>query len=287
MVWVYSDPLTKVELEVQSFLEKTLKKRKYLFKIVKLLSVLNYLKSNKFTTVNQLRNDIFLDKYTPLFDEETASQVFKALYGKKGGGEYPFTENLIRRMGSYLKSKDPIGISGVFETGLWVISLPVKMTKSVLGEGVYKFASGTVHGLIETGVSGVNGIAETAAGPIGLAVVALFTAIAAAAGATISIAEDQFSQAVVHALNFIPGVGPALVKGINKTEHLAKVVDNHREEIDNIPFGQYITYAIPKLESEQPATTPAAGGLRRRKTRRNMHRLKLAEKKTKRVRSSH
>lgn len=246
MVWVYNDPLTQDEKRAAEYLQKHLKKRQYITKIVKLLSLINYLKSKKFRSAEQLRSEIFIDKERPLFDEQTASQVYKALYKKRGGGEYPFTENLIRGMASFLKENDPIGISWIFENGLWVITLPVQAAKGILGEGIYDLASGTVHGVLETGVSGVNGVAGDVGGPIGLAVVAIFTGIAAAAGSAIAVAEGDFAQSVVHGINFIPGVGPALVKGMNKVEHLAKTVDKHREDITMIPFiGETVTSWVP------------------------------------------
>jgi hypothetical protein len=261
MVWVYSDPLTEDERKASEYLQKHLKKKQYVAKIVKLLSLLNYLKSKKFTSSEKLRSEIFMDKDKPLFDQETASKVYKALYKKRGGGEYPFTESLIRGMGSFLKSYDPIGISWVIENGMWVLTLPVQAAKGLLGEGVYDLASGSLHGLLETGVSGVNGVAADAAGPIGLAAVGVFTAIAAAVGAAIAIAEGDLSQSVIHAINFIPGLGPALVKAMNKTEHLAKTVDKHRDDISMIPFvGETITSWVPTYAEKEAAA--AAGGKR-------------------------
>jgi len=261
MVWVYNDPLTEDERKAAEYLQKHLKKKQYVTKIVKLLSLLNYLKSKKFRSADQIRSEIFMDKGKPLFDDNTASQVYKALYKKRGGGEYPFTESLIRGMGSFLKSYDPVGISWVIENGMWVLTLPVQAAKGILGEGIYDLASGSLHGLLETGVSGVNGVAADAGGPIGLAAVGLFTGIAAAVGAAIAIAEGDLSQSVIHAINFLPGIGPALVKGMNKVEHLAKTVDKHRDNITMIPFvGETITSWVPTYGEKEAAAV--AGGKR-------------------------
>ena len=269
MVWVYNDPLTDDEKKAAAYLQKHLKKRQHITKIVKLLSLLNYLKSKKFKSSDQIRREIFIDKEKLLFNEETASQVYKALSRKRGGGEYPFTENLIHGMGSFLKSYDPVGISWVIENGLWAITLPVQAAKGILGEGVYDLASGTVHGVLETGVSGVNGVAADAGGPIGLAAVGLFTGLAAGAGSTIAIAEGDFAQSAVHAINFLPGIGPALVKGMNKVEHLAKIVDKDRSKIANIPFvGETITSWVPSMDAK-----PQKDGGMRRRTRRKPRRL--------------
>ena len=133
---------------------------------------------------------------------------------------------------------------------MWVITLPVQAAKGLLGEGIYDLASGSLHGLLETGVSGVNGIAEDVGGVAGFAVVGVFTGIAAAAGAAIALAEGDLSQSVVHAINFLPGIGPALVKGMNKAEHLAKTVDKHRDDITMIPFvGE--TISSQKMQQQQ------------------------------------
>ena len=261
MVWIYNDPLTQDERKAAEYLQKHLKKKQYVEKIVKLLSLLNYLKSKKFRSADEIRREIFTEKGKPLFDEHTATQVYNGLYKKRGGGEYPFTENLIRGMATFLKSYDSLGISWAIENGLWVATLPVKALKGLLGDGVYDLASGATHGLVETGVSGVNGIAADIGGPIGLAVVGIFTGIAAAVGACLAVAEGDFAQAVIHAINFLPGIGPALVKGLNKTEHLAKIVDKDRAEINNIPFiGETVTSWVPSYSEK--AAAAAAGGKR-------------------------
>ena len=55
-------------------------------------------------------------------------------------------------------------------------------------------------------------------------------------GSCLALAEGDVAQAAIHAVNFLPGVGPALVKGINKAEHLALNIDKHRGELENIPL---------------------------------------------------
>ena len=252
MVWVYNDPLTQDQRKAAEYLQKHLKKRQYITKIIKLLSLLNYLKSKKFRSSEQLRSEIFLDKERPLFDEKTALQVYKGLYKKRGGG--PFTEHLIKQMAILLESYDPFEIGWIFEDGLWVATLPVQAAKGILGEGVYDLASGVVHGAVETGVSGVNGVAADLGGPVGLAIVGLFTGIAAGAGAGIAISEGDFAQAVIHAINFLPGIGPALVKGLNKAEHLAKTVEKDRKSVEAIPFiGETLSSWVPSLKLDKEA----------------------------------
>lgn len=316
MVWVYNTPFTKDEIKVKNFLQKNLKQREYVEKIVKLLSLVVYLKQKKFKSPEHIRSDILLKKGTPLFDEATASKIYTSLSKKTGGaediGEYPYANHVINGFGEYLKSKDPIGVSSVVKTGLDIAQLPVRGAKSLLGEGNYELVSGATHGLIETGVSGVNGVAEIAGGPIGFAIVGLFTGIAAGVGSLIAVLEGDFAQSAVHLINFIPGIGPAIIKLLNKLEKMQRTVIKHRKEIEGNSLVKGVVQTVFPLQLEDEAEPPEEyddngkapapaepesqsfgermatrgfGG--RRKTRRNVHRLKLVEKKAKRVRRSH
>jgi hypothetical protein len=311
MVWVYNSPLTKDETKVKNFLQKNLKQREYLEKIVKLLSLVVYLKQKKYKSAGELRSDILLKKGTPLFDEATASKVYISLSKKTGGsvavGEYPYTNHVINGFGEYLKSKDPIGVSSVVETGLDIVQLPVRGAKSLLGEGNYELASGLTHGLIETGVSGVNGVAEIAGGPIGFAIVGLFTGFAAGVGSLLAVFEGDFAQSLVHLINFIPGIGPAIIKLLTKMEKMQRDVIKHRKEIEGNSLVKGVVETVFPLQLEDEKEPPEEyddngkpedsnsfgermatrgfGG--RRKTRRNVHRFKLVEKKAKRIRRSH
>jgi hypothetical protein len=224
MVWVYDDPLTKEE----AFLLRRINFGK---KVLKIMSLVKFLRTHKFRSAQHLRNSVLV-KNKPLFTLQEAEQI----YNKSGGGEYPFTQELIEGTGDYLKNNDPTPISWFVQSALGVARLPMDSAKSAFGEGPVELATGIVHGLIETGVSGVNGVASDIGGPVGLAVVGLFTGLAAAAGSCLAIAEGDMAQATIHAINFLPGIGPALVKAINKTEHIAQNVEKHRGEIERIPL---------------------------------------------------
>jgi hypothetical protein len=265
MVWVYSDPLTPNEVKTRTYIEKTFKKQRYSEKIIKLLSLLKYLKSKKYNNAKQLQNDIFIKEGKLLFDTPTAQKIYKSLKTQRGGdNDYKLTNSVLESAGTYLKNNDPTGLSWVFGNGLWILTLPVKTIKGIVGEGVYDVASESVHGIIETSVSGVNGVAETAGGPIGFAVVGLFTGIAAAAGAALAVSEGDFAQAAVHAITFIPGVGPALARTVNKVESVSDEIQENKENIEKYPFGE----TLVSLTAVPPEST---GG--RRKTKRKKRKL--------------
>jgi len=110
-------------------------------------------------------------------------------------------------------------------------------------------------------VSGVNGIATTLGGPIGFAIVGIFTGIAAAFGATLAMAQGDFAQAAVHIINFIPGIGAPILKAMNKLEKMGSKVDHYRGQIANIPLvGETISSVVPELSV--PENPPAAAGKR-------------------------
>jgi hypothetical protein len=274
MVWVYEEALTADERKVQRYLEKRLKKKGYGEQIVKLLLLYRHLKKNKFRSPKQIQENFFYDKKhdKPIFNEETAKQVYQGLK-QKGGGAYPYSNRVIELAGEFLKSYDPTPISGLVENGLWLVKQPSEAVRGIVGEGPYELVSLGVNGAIESGVAGVNGVATTAAGPFGFATVGIFTGIAAAFGATLAMAQGDFAQAAAHAVNFVPGIGDPLLKLVTKLEKIGNKVDGHRRQIGNIPLvGQTINYIVPNLSvgMKKSAAAAAAGGNRFSTRRRNI-----------------
>lgn len=266
MVWVYEEPLTSDERKVQRYLEKQLKKKAYTEQIVKLLTLYRYLKKQKFRSPKQIQEHFFYDKNheRPVFNEETATQVYRGLKQKGGGGELPVTNEVINRAGELLKRNDPTPISGIAEDVLWAAKQPSEFVRDTVGEGPYELASLGINGAIETGVSGVNGIATTLGGPIGFAIVGIFTGIAAAFGATLAMAQGDYAQAIVHIINFIPGIGAPILKAMNKLEKIGSKVNHYRGQIANIPLvGETISSVVPELSvPENPPAAPASAGKR-------------------------
>lgn len=267
MVWIYETPLTPQERLVQKTI---LRSPQYSRDILKILNLIVFLKKHKFRNATHLRNSIFVDarKKHHFF---TLSQA-REIYDKKGGGEYPVFQNLIEGTGSFLKNNDPTPISWFVMSALGIVSMPAQFVKREVGEGPYELASGLIHGLLETGVSGVNGVAADAAGPVGLAAVGLFTGAAAAVGSILATAEGDHAQAAVHAINFVPGIGPAIVKGINKGEHLASKVNEHRDQISSIPLiGETVLSIVPTLDEKTPTEIVPTGGKRLSTIKRKEH----------------
>jgi hypothetical protein len=259
MVWVYG-PLTKKEKGVKHYLDSQLRKTSYNEKILKIMELYIYLKKKNYTSPKDIQNDIFYDKAKkhPVFNEEEAEMVFRGLKKRGGAGndnEYKHTEAIITNFSKYIKDNYvPSFLETPIEYGIGLSQMPVNFVKGVVGDGSYRLMSTTVHGLIETFVSGVNGVAGDVGGPIGLAVVVLFTGIAASIGSILAFAEGNFAQSIIHFITFLPGIGPAIVKLLTKAEHANDVILDSKDEIENIPFvGQYIVDAAELgEESESP-----------------------------------
>jgi len=177
-------------------------------------------------------------------------RVFNALkpVEQKGGGEYPLTSHLVTHLASFLKSIDPTPVSWGVEKGIELIKWPMSALESTSIGPFIEIGTSAFHGLTEAGVSGTNGVGEALGGPIGLAIVTPFTAIASAAASCLAVAEGDFGQAIVHGINFIPAIGPALVKLVGKGEHMAEILDSKRGELEELPFGPTIVSFIPNLK---------------------------------------
>jgi hypothetical protein len=279
MVWVYEEPLKPSERKVQRFLEKRFKKKGYSEQVVKLLKLMITLKKGKFRSPKQIEEHFFYDKKheRPIFNEKSAKEIYNGLK-QKGGSEYRLSNLAIQRIAEFLKSYDPTPVSWLVENGLWVVKQPAEIAKGVIGEGPFQLGSLALHGLVETGVSGVNGAATDVAGPVGFAAVGMFTGIAAAVGAALAEAEGDHAQAIIHAINFVPGIGPAVIKALTKLESVGKSIDRHRNQIANIPLvGDTLQSFVPDLHvalapptAPPTAAAPAAGGNRFSTRRRNL-----------------
>ena len=249
MEWIYENPLTPIERKALKFLRHRLQDKRVLVEIIKLLSLVQFLKNNKFSSAKKIRNSIFFDKKKkrPVFNTETSEAVYRSI-SQVGGGEYPLTAHLVTKLASFLKSIDPTPVSWGVEQGIELIKWPISALESTSIGPFIEIGTSAFHGATEAGVSGTNGLGEVLGGPIGLAIVAPFTAIASAAASCLAVAEGDFGQAIVHGINFIPAIGPALVKLVGKGEHMAEILDSKRGELEELPFGPTIVSFIPNLK---------------------------------------
>ena len=276
MVWVYNHPFSENDNKALLYLKHQLKEPKYARDIIKLLRLFAYVKKKKFRSASQLQKDVFIDKVNgkPFFNEKSAIKVFAALNKQKGGkSDMPYIQNAIDNGLEYIETNDPTPISWILKNGVWIVSLPIVTAKTILGEEFYELLSRPLHSGIKMGVSGVNSTAELIAGPIGLAIVGIFTTLAGAAGVTLAMAEGDKAVALEQLLNTIPGPGTTLANGVKDLDKYMKTIDGSRDTVESLPFGEYVSDLVPHIEEEPPSDKlkePAAAGGKRFSVRRRI-----------------
>ena len=237
MVWVYGDPpFSQRDKDIYLKLNRKLKNREFAEKIVKLLSLFNYIRNNKYSDWKELQNSVFFDdaKTEPVFDDKTAKAVFK-LMQQKGGSQYPFINGMINdgfaKIGSVLPT---------------VISEPISL--------VYNGATGAFIEVVDlipfadlaleagkTGAAVTNVAIENLAGAVGGApgevLAFLVTFVIASAAASVHLLERDFGGAIEQMFRAIPVIGTVLQTMLQKGEGIASKVDKDYEKI----MGQFET----------------------------------------------
>ena len=270
MVWVYDAPLTTSEQKVYDVLKRKLKEQDIAKTTIKIMSLYSFLKSEKFSSPKQIRESAFLDssKKVPIFTDEQAKSVFKALK-KKGGAtsKYPFTDHVAKKGLDFATTLVPEGVKGTVTSVYDLATSPVRLVKEKVPFG--DLLIGAMHGATETGVTVAGDVAEGAGGPIGAAFIAPFTALAAGLASLVALGEQDLGQSVAHIANAVPVMGSAFGKGLTQMEHQVENLKNHPEVAGFIPFlGEYVTGEPTKSFSfenlQQQATQRATAELAKR-----------------------
>lgn len=247
MVWIYEHPLTKKEEAAYAVLKKRFKNYDLAKETVLLLSLLAFLRSQKFKTSAELQRSAFYDrsKTRPIFNESTAKKVFKGLK-KRGGADskYPFVDFTVKDNVSKLVSYLPDFLEYPVRNIYGLLTTPV----STLKENVplIELALDAIHGATETGVTTAADAAEAVGGPIGAAIATPFVALAGAAASTVAMLEQDTGQAVAHMVNVVPLFGSALGKGMTQAEHMVKSLEKHPGVASYVPLvNTYVSSKVP------------------------------------------
>lgn len=253
MVWIYDSPLTRKERKAYIVLKNRLKKHDLAKETVKIIGLISYLRSTKFSSPSEIRESVYFDneKTRPIFTEKVAKEIFRALKQKGGESKYPFIDftvkNNISELVSYLPEVVEIPLRNIYS----LLITPVSNLKENVP--LIELALDAIHGATETGVTTAEDASEAIGGPIGAAAVTPFVALVAATVSTIAMLEDDVGQGVAHILNALPLFGSSIGKGITQTEHMVKSLEKHPYVASYIPLVN--TYVLSK-------TAPPAGGKR-------------------------
>lgn len=231
MVWVYGDPpFSQRDKDIYLKLNRKLKNREYAEKIVKLLSLFQYIRRHSYSDWKELQNSVFFDdaKTQPVFDDKTAKAVFKLLQ-KKGGSQYPFINGMINdgfaKIGSVLPTviSEPISLAYNGATGAFTNIVGfVPFLDLILEAG-------------KTGAAVTNVAIENLAGAVGGApgevLAFLVTFVIASAAASVHLLERDFGGAIEQMFRAIPVIGTVLQTMLQKGEGIASKVDKDYEKI--------------------------------------------------------
>jgi hypothetical protein len=279
MVWVYEDPpFTQQELRAYKDLKRKLKDKKFVDKLIKIISLYIYLKRKGYKTTKEIKEAAYYDKdrKLPIFTEKTAKRLLKAL-NQKGGRDtkYPFMDVAIKGV---LRDYTPGAISVPVGSVYGAVTGTVETLKNSIPFA--DLALEAVHAGTEIGETSANDICQEVAGPVGTLAVAPFTAVATAFSSALSAGEGDLGGVVGHIANWVPGLGIILNKVLVQGEHMAKVFKNHPTLAEFVP---YMTEYHQTLEAEVAAeATPTAG--KRLSTMK--HNTRKWQKKTQRRKSA-
>ena len=242
MVWVYNSPFTKSEQKVYDVLKRKLREQDIAKTTIKIMSLYSFLKSQKFSSPKELRDSAFLDesKKNHIFTEEQSKSVFKSLKKKGGASSYPFTDHVAKKGLDFATTLVPDEVKNTVTNVYGMATSPVRLVKENVPFG--DLLIGVMHGATETGVTVAGDVAEGVGGPVGAAMIAPLTAIAAGMASLVSLGEQDLGQAVAHIANAIPVMGSALGKGLTQMEHQVENLKRHPEVAEFMPFvGEYVT----------------------------------------------
>lgn len=234
MVWIYDDPpYTTREKNARRELRKKLKDKKFADQIIKLISLYIYLKRVNPASAKQIQEIAYFDKAKtkPIFNEKSAVKMLSALKQKGGDSKYPYTDVALKGI---LRDYTPSIVGEPVGTVFGAVTETVDTLKNNVPFA--DLALEAVHGTTEFGITTANGIGEAVGGPIGAAMVAPFTAIAAGLASTLSAVEGDIGGSVAHLANWVPMLGIILNKAMVQTERIAKVLKDHESVAAVIPY---------------------------------------------------
>lgn len=253
MVWVYEDPpFTKRELKARMSLKRKLKDKEFVDRLIKIISLYNYLRRIKPSSVKDIEESAFFDKAKtkPIFDRKTSGKILRSLNQKGGDSKYPYTDTLVKGV---LRDYTP----GLIREPVGAVFNAITDTVDTL-KGNIPFADlalSSLHGATEVGVTAAGDIAEGVGGPVGAAMVAPFAGIAAALASGVSTLEGDIGQSVAHMSNAVPLIGSFLGKMLTRGEHLAQDLKPHQGLSSIIPYmTEYHNSTIPSTAGKRFST---------------------------------
>jgi len=232
MVWVYEDSIKDTRLrKIQSFLEKKMNSKKIAEKVVKTLSLNDYLREHKWKSAEDIKNSAHI-KSKPIFDDRQSKIIFRML--KQSGGtsdEAVVLDKGIRHLISYVRNYMPNVVVNVSDLAYpYVTFLKTLQSNRTIGP-VVQIVKESVVQATTTGIITADTVASDIGGPVGATVVAVPAAVAALMVVITHIMEDELGEAVLASFLILPFVGPILYKAAISVGKVANKVSKGGKQL--------------------------------------------------------
>lgn len=239
MVWVYSQPIRDKRIrKIRAYLEKRSRNKEVSDRVAKALSLNDFLREHKWKSHKEIQESVFHDtQHTkPIFSDKQSKTIFRML-NQSGGtsDEALILDKGVRSLLVYIRDYMPNIVVNVSDLAYPYVTF-LKTLKDVPEIGpIIDIAKETAVQVGTTGIVAANTIAAEAAGPVGVAVVALPAAIAGLMVVLTHVMEDELGEAMLASFLILPFVGPILYKTAVSAGKIAFKVSKDFPGV--IPFG--------------------------------------------------
>jgi hypothetical protein len=239
MAWVYSQPIRDKRIrKIRLYIERRSHDKQLSDRVAKALSLNDFLRENKWNSAKEIQESIFLDNdhKVPVFNEKQSKVIFRML-NQSGGtsDEAVILDKGVRALLGYMREYMPNIVVNVSDLSYpYVTFLKTLQSNPEIGP-IIDIAKETAVQMGTTGIVTANTVAAEAAGPVGVAVVAVPAAIAGLMVVLTHIVEDELGEALLASFLILPFVGPILYKTAISTGKIAFKVSNEYPGL--IPFG--------------------------------------------------
>lgn len=254
MEWVYEKaPVSKKQKSIYRYIERKTHDAKLAEKVVKLLSLYDFLQSQNFKSAKEIEDAAYLDKghKKKVFNERTAKAAFRLLHQKGGTAEEAkVIDKGVRAILNYMREYTPTPVLEVTDTVYPWVTLLGSVQKAPLVGPMVDIATESAVQATTTGMVAADDIGAEVAGPVGSATVAIPVAIAGLMVVLTHIMEDELGEALLAAFLMIPFIGPTLWKAATSAGKMATTIAKKKYELQDVPFvGPYVDY-LPDIPKE-------------------------------------
>lgn len=239
MVWVYSQPVRDKRLrKIRSYLERKSHNKETADRVVRALSLNDFLREHKWKSPKEIQESVFHDKQQtkPIFNEKQSKTIFRML-NQSGGtsDEAMVLDKGVRALIVYIREYMPGVITNVSDMAYPYVTFLKSLQETPSIGPIIDIAKEVAVQSGTTGIVAADTIAAEAAGPVGVAVVAVPVAITGLMIVLTHVMEDELGEALLASFLILPFVGPILYKTAISAGKVALKVSKEYPGV--LPFG--------------------------------------------------